>query len=133
MILLVGLLSPQIQAGQIGWIKLPLASRDADIYYQPLSIYAKRDRKRRVLTLLNYIDSSGQPASIITRRVFDCLRRTKLDLSHVQYDQHWGDGEVMNTSGEEAHWKAVPPQSNGEALLTVTCSDAPAVSIQLQR
>ena len=130
---LLAALCPQVQAQHEGWIKLLLSSTDIDIYYQPLRIDERPDGTRYVASLLNYTDNNGRPASIITSRVFDCQRQTKMDLSNVQYSQHWGDGEVVATSGKESEWREVSPGSNGATLLTATCSDTPAKSTQLHR
>ncbi len=130
---LLAALCPQVQAQHEGWIKLLLSSTDFDIYYQPLSIGERPDGTRFVLSLLNYTDKDGRPASIITSRVFDCQRQTKMDQSNVQYSQHWGDGEVVATSGKESGWREVSPGSNGATLLTATCSDTPVKSTQLHR
>lgn len=130
---LLAALCPQVQAQHEGWIKLLLSSTDFDVYYRPLSIEERPDGTRFVSSLLNYTDKDGRPASIITGSWFDCQLQTKLDLSNVQYDQHWGDGEVVATSGKESQWRRVLPGSTGATLLSATCSDTPAKSTQLHR
>lgn len=126
-------LSTHAHAAKEGWLKVPKVSRDIDIHYQPLSIQVQPDGNRRVSTLLNYRDGNGLLASIVTERLFDCQKQKKQDLTHVQYDQHWGDGEVINISGKENDWKEVSAETNGYALLAVTCGDTPAMSTQFHR
>lgn len=99
----------------------------------PLSIHKLQDGKSQVSTLMNYKDRNGNLLSIVTERMFDCSKKLKQDLSHVQYDQQWGDGEVINISGKENDWKEVPPETSGNALLALTCGDTPAISTQLHR
>jgi hypothetical protein len=106
---------------------------DFELYYLPLSIHKLQDGKSQVSTLMNYKDRNGNLLSMVTARTFDCSRKLNQDLSHVQYDQHWWDGEVMNTSGKEMDWKEVPPETNGNELLALTCGDTPGTSIQLYR
>lgn len=118
---------------QKGWIRLQARTDDFELYYFPLSIQKLQDGKSQVSTLMNYKDRNGNLMSIVTARMFDSSRKLNQDLSHVQYDQHWGDGEVMNTSGKEMDWKEVPPETNGNALLALTCGDTPGTSIQLHR
>lgn len=133
LILTLCVLGTHVQAAKEGWLKVPKVSRDIDIHYQPLSIQIQPDGKRQVSTLLNYRDSNGFLASIVTKRMFDCQKQLKQDLLSLQYDEHWGDGEVINTSGKENDWKEVPPETNSYALLALTCGDTPAISTQLHR
>lgn len=130
---LIAVLCSHAHAAKEGWIRLEARTDDFELYYLPLSIQKLRDGKSQLLTLMNYKDRNGNLLSIVTERMFDCPRRMKQDLSHVQYEQHWGDGKVINTYGKEKDWKEVPPATNGHALLALACSDTPATSTQLQR
>lgn len=120
-------------AAKEGWIRLQSRTDDFELYYLPLSIQKLQDGKSQVSTLMNYKDRNGNLLSIVTARMFDCSRKLKQDLSHLQHDQHWGDGEVINTSGKETDWKEVPPETNGNALLVLVCGDTSATSTKPHR
>lgn len=120
-------------AAKEGWIRLKARTDDFELYYLPLSIQKLQDGKSQVSTLMNYKDRNGGLLSIVTERMFDCSKKLKQDLSHVQYVQHWGDGEVINTSGKENDWKEVPTETKSYTLLALTCGDTPAISTQLHR
>lgn len=126
-------LSSHANAAKEGWIRLQARTDDFELYYLPLSIKRLQDGKIQVSTLMNYKARNGNLLSIVTERMFDCSKKLKQDLSHVQYDQQWGDGEVINTSGKENDWKEVPPETNGNRLLALACGDTPATSTQLHR
>jgi hypothetical protein len=82
---------------------------------------------------MNYKERNGNVLSLVTERMFDCSKKLKQDLSHVQYYKQWGDGKVINTCGKENDWKEVLPETSSYALLALTFGDTPAVSTQLHR
>lgn len=126
-------LCSHVHAAKEGWIRLQARTDNFELYYLPLSIQKHQDGMSQVSTLMNYKDQNGNLLSIVTARMFNCSRKLKQDLSHVQYDQHWGDGKVINTSGKESEWKEVQSETNGNALLALVCGHTPGASTQLHR
>lgn len=103
-----------------------------NLYYMPLSIRTHQTGDVIVFSVLNYTNHNGRAESILTSSLYNCTNNTKQDQSTVQHELHWGDGEVISTSGKEQKWRDVLPLTKGFTLLEVTCATNRS-STQLKR
>ena len=103
-----------------------------NLFYMPLSIRTHQTGNVHVVSVLNYTNRNGRAESMLTSSLYNCKNNTKQDQSTVQHELHWGDGEVISTSGKEQQWRGVLPRTKGFTLLEVTCATNGS-STQLQR
>jgi hypothetical protein len=119
-------------AGKEGWIRVGIEDKNMNLYYMPLSIRTHQTGDVHVFSVLNYTNHNGRAESILTSSLYNCTNNTKQDQSTVQHELHWGDGEVISTSGKEQKWRDVLPLTKGFTLLEVTCATNRS-STQLKR
>jgi type II secretory pathway component PulJ len=119
-------------AGKEGWIRVGIEEKNMNLYYMPLSIRTHQTGDIHVVSVLNYTNHNGRAESMLTSSLYNCKNNTKQDQSTVQHELHWGDGEVISTSGKEQQWRDVLPRTKGFTLLEVTCATNGS-STQLQR
>lgn len=129
---LVSSLALSANAGREGWIRVGIEEKNMNLFYMPLSIRTHETGDTYVVSVLNYTNNNGRAESILTSSLYNCKNNTKQDQSTVQHELHWGDGEVISTSGKEQQWRDVLPRSKGFTLLEVTCATNGS-STQLQR
>jgi len=120
------------KAGKEGWIRVGIEEKNMNLFYMPLSIRTQQTGEIHVVSVLNYTNHKGRAESMLTSSLYNCTNNTKQDQSTVQHELHWGDGEVISTSGKEQQWRGVLPRTKGFTLLEVTCATNGS-STQLQR
>lgn len=120
------------KAGKEGWIRVGIEEKNMNLFYMPLSIRTQQTGEIHVVSVLNYTNHIGQAESILTSSLYNCKNKTKQDQSTEQHELHWGDGEVIATSGKEQQWRDVLPRTKGFTLLEVTCATNES-STKLQR
>jgi type II secretory pathway component PulJ len=120
------------KAGKEGWIRVGIEEKNMNLFYMPLSIRTHQTGNVHVVSVLNYTNRNGRAESMLTSSLYNCKNNTKQDQSTVQHELHWGDGEVISTSGKEQQWRGVLPRTKGFTLLEVTCATNGS-STQLQR
>jgi hypothetical protein len=129
---LVSSLALSANAGREGWIRVGIEEKKVNLFYMPLSIRTHQTGDVHVVSVLNYTNHNGRAESILTSSMYNCTNNTKQDQLTVQHELHWGDGEVISTSGKEQQWRDVLPRTKGFTLLEVTCATNRS-STQLQR
>jgi type II secretory pathway component PulJ len=110
------------KAGKEGWIRVGIEEKNMNLYYMPLSIRTHQSGDIHVVSVLNYTNHNGRAESMLTSSLYNCKNNTKQDQSTVQHELHWGDGEVIATSGKEQQWRDVLTRTKGFTLLEVTCA-----------
>jgi hypothetical protein len=129
LISILTLITPQVQAGPEGWIKLQTSHADFDLYYQPLSIQTLPNGHVKVTSLMNYQDKNRAPASLFSESLYNCADQMNLDLLVSQHEGYWADGEIIAVS-EKSQWRKVLPHSVGATLMAAACNTANSTQFQ---
>lgn len=120
------------KAGKEGWIRVGIEEKNMNLFYMPLSIRTQQTGEIHVVSVLNYTNHNGRAESMLTSSRYNCKNKTKQAQSTEQHKLHWGDGEVIATSGKEQQWRDVLPRTKGFTLLEITCATNES-STKLQR